>query len=70
MTEQEELISIEKNIALAKKKGVDPVKTLFDILRKSNADKFINETANHLSKQNKAKLKKVLVDFQEFQGDF
>ena len=36
------------------------------VQRESQAEKFINENANHLSLENQEKLKKVLVNFQDF----
>ena len=36
------------------------------VLRQRKAEKFINEYANHLSLEKQEKLKKVLVDFQDF----
>jgi len=36
------------------------------VQRESKAEKFINEKANNLSLENQQKLKKVLVNFQDF----
>ena len=38
--------------------------------RESKADKFIKEKANKLSLENQKKLKKVLVNFQEFLAEY
>ena len=58
--------NIDNLINAAKRKGINPIDVLNKATREHQADKFIKETGNDLSKENKIKLKKILIDFQKF----
>tara|TARA_Y100000592_G_scaffold1049_1_gene1641 strand:- start:2054 stop:2272 length:219 start_codon:yes stop_codon:yes gene_type:complete len=61
--------NIDNLINNAKRKGINPIEIITKITRENKADKFIKSKADFLTYQQKKNLKKVLVDFQKFQGE-
>jgi len=61
---------MENNIEIKNKALKQKAEKIYNAInlvqRESQAEKFINENANHLSLENQEKLKKVLVNFQDF----
>jgi len=55
-----------KMLKEAEKKGFNILESINKVMRQNQADKFIQQNANHLSAKHKDQLKKVLVKFQNF----
>jgi predicted Co/Zn/Cd cation transporter (cation efflux family) len=64
MTPEELKQKVEKAMKSGSKISI--VDSFNKVTRQGKAEKFINENANNLSSENQEKLKKVLVNFQDF----
>lgn len=53
-------------IRKAESRKADILEIIEDVIRKSHAEKFIDQEASHLTKENKDKLIKILTKYEKF----